>query len=101
MYPDFLATHCLVLGVSRDSLESHKIFQCKYELPFPLIADPTETLCNLFGVIVQKNTGSKQIRGIERSTFLINAYGILVQEWRSVKVPGHVKEVLQAAKTIG
>jgi len=91
----------IVLGVSRDSLKSHENFKTKYELPFPLISDADETVCNLYGVIKQKNMYGKQVRGIERSTFLIDAYGVLVQEWRGVKVPGHAKEVLQAAKSIG
>lgn len=101
MHEAFLAASCVVIGISRDSLKSHENFQCKYDLPFPLITDPDETVCNLFGVIKQKNMYGKQVRGIERSTFLIDAYGMLVQEWRGVKVPGHAKEVLQAAKSIG
>jgi len=88
LYEDFLAASTIVLGVSRDSLKSHENFKTKYELPFPLISDADETVCNLYGVI-------------ERSPFLIDAYGVLVQEWRGVKVPGHAKEVLQAAKSIG
>jgi peroxiredoxin Q/BCP len=101
MHEAFLAAGCVVVGVSRDSLKSHENFRCKYELPFPLITDTDETVCNLFGVIKQKNMYGKQVRGVERSTFLIDAYGVLVQEWRGVKVPGHTKEVLQAAKSIG
>lgn len=101
LYEDFLAASTIVLGVSRDSLKSHENFKTKYELPFPLISDADETVCNLYGVIKQKNMYGKQVRGIERSTFLIDAYGVLVQEWRGVKVPGHAKEVLQAAKSIG
>ncbi|WP_233238985.1 peroxiredoxin [Bordetella sp. LUAb4] len=101
MHADFLAASCIVLGISRDSLKSHENFCAKYELPFPLITDADETVCGLFDVIKQKNMYGKQVRGIERSTFLIDAYGLLVQEWRGVKVPGHAKEVLQAAKSIG
>ncbi|ALM81984.1 peroxiredoxin [Bordetella sp. N] len=101
MHADFLASSCIVLGISRDSLKSHENFCSKYELPFPLITDAEETVCGLFDVIKQKNMYGKQVRGIERSTFLIDAYGVLVQEWRGVKVPGHAKEVLQAAKSIG
>jgi peroxiredoxin Q/BCP len=101
MHEKFLQAGCVIIGVSRDSLKSHENFRCKYDLPFPLITDPDETVCNLFGVIKQKNMYGKQVRGIERSTFLIDAYGVLVQEWRGVKVPGHAKEVLQAAKSIG
>lgn len=101
LYQDFLGASCLVLGVSRDTLKSHQSFCNKYELPFPLIADTDETICNLYGVIKQKNMYGKQVRGIERSTFLIDAAGKLVQEWRGVKVPGHAREVLQAARSIG
>jgi len=101
LYQDFLAASCLVLGVSRDSLKSHQSFCNKYQLPFPLIADTDETVCNLYGVIKQKNMYGKQVRGIERSTFLIDSAGKLVQEWRGVKVPGHAREVLQAARSIG
>ena len=75
-----------MVGISRDSLKSHENFKAKYELPFPLISDADETVCNLYGVIKQKNMYGKQVRGIERSTFLIDAYGVLVQEWRGVKV---------------
>lgn len=101
MYPEFLAAGCIVLGVSRDSLHSHDGFKTKHDLPFPLIADTEETVCNLYDVMKLKNMYGKQVRGIERSTFLINAYGVLVQEWRGVRVPGHANEVLQAAQSIG
>ncbi len=101
LHADFLSASAVVVGISRDSLKSHENFKAKYELPFPLISDADETVCNLYGVIKQKNMYGKQVRGIERSTFLIDAYGVLVQEWRGVKVPGHAKEVLQAAKSIG
>ncbi|OZI48586.1 peroxiredoxin [Bordetella genomosp. 4] len=101
LHPEFLDASTVVIGVSRDSLKSHQNFQGKYELPFPLIADTDETVCNLYGVIKQKNMYGKQVRGIERSTFLIDAYGRLVQEWRGVKVPNHANEVLQAARSIG
>jgi peroxiredoxin Q/BCP len=101
LHKDFLAASTVVVGVSRDSLKSHENFRDKQQLPFPLISDPDETLCNLYGVMKQKNMYGKQVRGIERSTFLIDAYGVLVQAWRAVKVPGHAKEVLQAARSIG
>ncbi|AZV94223.1 peroxiredoxin [Kerstersia gyiorum] len=100
-YADFIKAGCLVFGVSRDSLRSHENFAGKHELPFPLISDPDETLCDLFGVIKMKNMYGRQVRGIERSTFLIDATGKLVQAWRGVKVPGHIHEVLQAAQSIG
>lgn len=100
-YAEFLGAGCLVFGISRDSLRSHEGFSGKHDLPYPLISDPDEKLCDLFGVIKIKNMYGRQVRGIERSTFLIDATGKLVQEWRGVKVPGHISEVLQAARSIG
>lgn len=96
--PQFEAAGAQVIGVSRDSLASHERFTDKQELNFSLAADTDETLCQLFGVIKMKNMYGKQVRGIERSTFLIDAQGVLVQEWRGVKVPGHVDAVLQAVQ---
>jgi len=101
LHDDFLAAGCVVIGISRDSLKSHEGFKAKQNLPFPLIADTDEVVCNLYDVIKQKNMYGKQVRGIERSTFLIDAYGVLVQEWRGLRVPGHANEVLQAATSIG
>ena len=89
-----------VYGISRDSLKSHANFRQKLELPFALISDPDEALCTLFDVIRLKNMYGKQVRGIERSTFLINRAGVLVKEWRKVKVPGHVAEVLAAVREL-
>ena len=86
-----------VLGVSRDSLASHTKFQAKYELPFELVSDADEKLCQQFDVIKDKNMYGKKVRGIERSTFLIDSDGVLRKEWRKVKVDGHVAEVLAAA----
>ena len=83
------------IGVSRDSLKSHAGFTDKQALPFPLIADEDESLCQLFGVMKMKNMYGKQVRGIERSTFLINPQGVVTHEWRGLKVPGHVDQVLQ------
>ncbi|MFZ5756613.1 MAG: peroxiredoxin [Pseudomonadota bacterium] len=99
-YDAFKAARTLVLGVSRDSLKSHEKFQCKYSLPFPLIADEDERLCRLFDVIRMKNMYGKQVQGVERSTFLIDRDGVLRREWRAVKVDGHVAEVLSAAQAI-
>ena len=96
----FLAADAQVVGVSRDSLASHQRFIQKHGLTINLIADPTETLCESFGVMKQKNMYGKQVRGIERSTFLIDAKGVLRQEWRGVKVPGHVDVVLKAVKAL-
>jgi thioredoxin-dependent peroxiredoxin len=86
-----------VLGISRDSLASHAKFQGKYDLPFELVSDADETLCKQFDVIKDKNMYGKKVRGIERSTFLVDAAGVLRKEWRKVKVDGHVAEVLAAA----
>ena len=87
-------------GISRDSLKSHANFRQKLELPFALISDPDEALCTLFDVIRLKNMYGRQVRGIERSTFLINRAGVLVKEWRKVKVPGHVADVLAAVREL-
>ena len=87
---------CRIVGISRDSLASHEKFAAKYQFPFPLIADPDETLCRQFDVIKEKNMYGKKVMGVERSTFLFDRSGQLVREWRKVKVPGHVEEVLEA-----
>lgn len=96
----FTKQDTVILGVSRDSLRSHENFQKKYDLPFDLIADEDETICKQFDVIKMKNRYGKQVRGIERSTFLIDKKGILRKEWRNVKVDGHVDEILQAVKAL-
>jgi peroxiredoxin Q/BCP len=90
----------IIIGASRDSLASHEKFRAKFELPFALLSDPQEELCTLFGVMKQKNMYGKMVRGIERSTFLIDAQGVLRQEWRGVKIPGHVDAVLTAVKAL-
>lgn len=87
-----------ILGVSRDSLKSHENFRSKQGFKFDLLSDKDEELCQLFDVIKMKNMYGKQVRGIERSTFLIDSKGVLRQEWRKVKVDGHAEEVLAAAK---
>ncbi len=97
LYPKFKKLGVQVFGVSRDSLRAHENFRKKFEFPFELIADPEETLCTLFDVIRMKNMYGKQVRGIERSTFLVDEKGILRREWRKVKVPDHAAEVLAAA----
>ncbi len=90
----FDALNTIILGISRDTLRSHENFKCKQALPFDLISDENEVLCQLFNVIKMKNMYGKQVRGIERSTFLINQEGTLVKEWRKVKVKGHTEDVL-------
>ena len=90
----FAAAGARIVGVSRDSLKSHENFKAKFELPFELISDPEETVCNLFAVMKLKNMYGKQVRGIERSTFVIDSAGKILKAWRGLKVPGHVEEVL-------
>ncbi|MGG4606394.1 peroxiredoxin [Paenalcaligenes sp. Me131] len=97
---DFEKLGVRIIGVSRDSMSSHERFIEKQMLPFALISDPDETLCELFAVMKMKNMYGKQVRGIERSTFLVNAEGKLVQEWRGLRVPGHVQNVLEAAQQL-
>lgn len=95
-HPEFEKLGITVFGISRDNLASHERFKKKYDFPFDLIADPDETLCGLFGVMVNKNMYGKKVRGIERSTFIIDRKGIIRKIWRKVKVDGHVDEVLAA-----
>lgn len=94
----FTALNAVVLGVSRDSIKSHENFKCKQEFPFDLLSDSDEKLCQMFDVIKMKNMYGKQVRGIERSTFLIDPQGVLVREWRKVSVKAHCAQVLQALK---
>jgi peroxiredoxin Q/BCP len=100
LYPQFAKIGAIVAGVSRDSLKSHENFRTKMAFPFPLLSDADEALCTQFEVIKMKNMYGKQVRGIERSTFVIDASGKLAREWRGVKVPGHAREVLEFVKTI-
>jgi len=101
LYPQFQQANTEIFGLSRDSIRSHEGFKAKLEMPFELISDPDETLCLMFNVMKMKNMYGKQVRGIERSTFVIDGSGKLVKEWRGVKVPGHVDEVLEFVKTLG
>ena len=89
-----------VFGVSRDNMRSHDEFKAKLELPFELIADTEEKMCHMFGVVKNKIMYGKKVKGIERSTFLVGPDGLLRQEWRGLKVPGHADEVLAAVKEI-
>lgn len=95
LHAQFQSAGAEIVGISRDSLRSHEGFKSKLGLPFELISDPDETLCNLFNVMKMKNMYGKQVRGVERSTFVIDGNGKLVKEWRGVKVAGHVDEVLE------
>ena len=97
-YKDFIKSGAVVFGVSRDNMKSHEDFKTKLELPFELIADTEEKLCHMFGVVKNKIMYGKKVKGIERSTFLIDPEGILRAEWRGIKVAGHVDEVLKAVK---
>jgi peroxiredoxin Q/BCP len=100
LHPQFQAANTEIFGISRDSLKSHENFKGKLEMPFELISDPDETLCTMFDVMKMKNMYGKQVRGVERSTFVIDAAGKVVKEWRGVKVPAHVDEVLSFIKTL-
>ncbi|OQW39160.1 MAG: peroxiredoxin [Proteobacteria bacterium SG_bin4] len=90
----FNQKNSVIVGISRDSVKSHESFKSKMQFPFELLSDSDEIVCNLFDVMKMKNMYGKQVRGIERSTFIIDAQGVLRKEWRAVKVPGHVLEVL-------
>lgn len=96
----FTAAGCEVFGISRDSIKSHENFKAKLELPFDLLSDAEEVACNAFGVIKLKNMYGKQVRGIERSTFVIATDGSVAREWRGVKVPGHAEEVLAFVQSL-
>jgi peroxiredoxin Q/BCP len=96
----FNQANALVVGVSRDNLRSHENFRQKLGLPFELVADTEEKLCTIFNVIKMKNMYGKQVRGVDRSTFLFDSKGVLQKEWRGIKVTGHVAEVLTAAKAM-
>ena len=100
LLPQFLALDCAVVGASRDSKNSHIKFADKFELKFPLLSDPEEMLCRAFDVIKEKNMFGKVGMGIERSTFILDKEGKILQEWRKVKVPGHAEEVLEALKSL-
>lgn len=99
-HADFSAANARIFGISRDSLKSHENFKAKYSFPFELLSDTEELACQLFDVIKMKNMYGKQVRGIERSTFLINPQGILVHEWRGVKVDGHAAQVLSVIQSL-
>ncbi|WP_301102262.1 peroxiredoxin [Propionivibrio sp.] len=100
LYPDFAQAGCVIVGVSRDSLRSHENFKTKQDLPFELLSDTDEALCTQFSVIRMKSMYGKQVRGIERSTFVIDSQCTLRREWRGVKAQGHAQEVLDFVKTL-
>ena len=100
LYAKFKKAGCEVVGISRDSLKSHENFKARFTLPFELLSDADEAVCNLFGVIKLKNMYGKKVRGIERSTFVIDKNGILRHEWRGLKADGHAQEVLDFVTTL-
>ena len=100
LHGEFAAAGAVILGVSRDSLKSHENFKAKQALPFELGTDADEAVCTLFAVMKLKNMYGKQVRGVERSTFVIDRSGVLRRAWRGVKVPGHAQEVLDFVKTL-
>ena len=100
LHSDFAKANCRVFGISRDSLKSHEAFKAKMKFPFELLSDEDETVCKLFGVIKPKNMYGRKVRGVERSTFVVDEKGVVAREWRGVKVPGHVQEVLNFVKAL-
>ena len=100
LHSQFKKLDAVVVGCSRDSLKSHEGFKAKMAFPFELISDADEKLCSQFGVMKMKNMYGKKVRGIERSTFIVDGDGKLAKEWRGVKVPGHAEEVLEFVKTL-
>jgi len=100
LYSQFQAADCAIAGISRDSLKSHENFKTKMGFPFELLSDEAEQVCGLFGVMKIKNLYGKKVRGIERSTFVLDRDRVVRREWRAVKVPGHAQEVLDFVKTV-
>ena len=100
LYPQFVAAGAVIAGISRDGIKSHEGFKAKMAFPFELVSDADEKLCSEFDVIKMKNMYGRKMRGIERSTFVIDAKGTLVREWRKVKVPGHAEAVLEAVRAL-
>ncbi len=99
-YKEFTRAGAEVVGISRDSLKSHQGFKAKMKFPFELLSDADEAVCAQFGVMKMKNMYGKKVRGIERSTFVLDGDGVIAREWRGVKVPGHAQEVLDFVKTL-
>jgi peroxiredoxin Q/BCP len=99
-HKEFGKAGCAVFGVSRDSIASHQKFKDKLEFPFELLSDEDEAVCKQFGVMKMKNMYGRKVRGIERSTFVVDAKGVLAREWRGVRVPGHIQEVLNFVKAL-
>jgi thioredoxin-dependent peroxiredoxin len=100
LYDEFRKAKCEIVGISRDSIKSHENFKSRFTLPFALLSDADEKVCGQFGVIKLKKLYGKEVRGIERSTFVLDRHGVLRREWRGVKADGHAQEVLQFVKTL-
>jgi len=100
LYPQFQKAGCEVVGISRDSIKSHENFKIKFSLPFALLSDADEKVCAQVGVIKLKKLYGKEVRGIERSTFVLDRHGVLRHEWRGVKVESHVAEVLKFVQSL-
>ena len=100
LYAEYRKAGCEIVGISRDSIKSHENFKARFTLPFTLLSDSDETVCNQFGVIKQKKLYGKDIRGIERSTFVLDSKGIIRKEWRGLKADGHAEEVLAFVQTL-
>ena len=99
LHAEFRKAGIAVFGISRDSVASHEKFKKKMGFPFELLSDPEEKACEIFGVMKMKNMYGRQVRGVERSTFVIDRKGRIAKEWRGVKVPGHAQAVLDFART--
>lgn len=100
LYADFKSANCEVVGISRDSIKSHENFKAKHNLPYALLSDTDEKVCTQFAVMKMKNMYGKQVRGIERSTFVIDAEGKMIHEWRGLKADGHPQQVLDFVRSI-
>jgi len=100
LYAEFKKAHCEVVGISRDSLKSHENFKSKFSLPYTLLSDTEEKVCEQFSVMKLKNMYGKQVRGIERSTFVLDSTGKICKEWRGLKADGHAQQVLDFVRTI-
>ncbi len=100
LFPEFRRLAARIYGVSRDTIPSHERFKSKMSFPFDLLSDEDEAVCNMFGVMKMKNLYGRQVRGIERSTFVIDSAGVVRKEWRAVKVPGHAQEVLDFVRSL-
>ncbi len=100
LHDEFVRRSCAVYGISRDSIKSHQGFKTKMSFPFELLSDPDEKVCTLFGVMKMKNMYGRKVRGVERSTFVLDQAGMVRREWRGLKVPGHAREVLEFVKSL-